>query len=216
MALALERWSASRRRGLNGAGMDKRLLDYRPEMEFLGAPAGPAAGAAALPELELTAQLLEVADEGQLERFVADLVGAAGPRGRAARATPAGRALAAALKDAARRVLPIHSGAAGGGAAGRHGGDLKSRAARIFGIELEGLSPEDKEFEVAQRFVRFASAAARDALGGGAAASAASAATAQAALLRAARRHAPGLLQGAVAAQGSWRRERGCIVLLDV
>lgn len=33
--------------------------------------------------------------------------------------------------------------------------------AAIFGTELEGLSPEDRELETARRFVRFAAAAAR-------------------------------------------------------
>ncbi|MBJ7309181.1 hypothetical protein H7U20_03080, partial [Rugamonas sp. CCM 8940] len=123
---------------------------------------------------------------------------------------------AGALADAARRVLPIRSGAADGAvalAAEPAGGDLKSRAARVFGIELEGLSPEDKEFEVAQRFVRFACDAARGALGG---AGATSEAATQAALWRAARRHAPGLLRCAAPGQGHWRREGGRIVLLDV
>jgi hypothetical protein len=200
--------------------MDKRLLDYRPEMEFLDTPGTPAAAggvcADELAELELSAQLLEVAGAGQLERFVGELIARAGAPGRAAAATPAGRALAAALAEAARRVLPIRHGAADGAVApplGRAGGDLKSRAARIFGIELEGMSPEDKEFEVAQRVVRFACDAARGALGGG---GATSEAAAQAALWRAARRHAPGLLRCAAPARGHWRREGGRIVLLDV
>jgi len=38
----------------------------------------------------------------------------------------------------------------------------------IFGAELEGLSPEDRELEVARRFVRFANAMSRAAMAAGA------------------------------------------------
>ena len=41
------------------------------------------------------------------------------------------------------------------------GGALMSRATRLLGVELEGLSPEDKEFEVARRFVRLGSESVR-------------------------------------------------------
>jgi hypothetical protein len=37
----------------------------------------------------------------------------------------------------------------------------------IFGTELEGLSPEDQEFETARRFIQFSGALARAAVSGG-------------------------------------------------
>ena len=43
------------------------------------------------------------------------------------------------------------------------GSGLASAAGRVFGLELEGLSREDQEFETAKRFVRFASEAVKDA-----------------------------------------------------
>ncbi len=41
---------------------------------------------------------------------------------------------------------------------------LASAAGRMFGLELEGLSVEDREFEVARRLVRFALTATKNAL----------------------------------------------------
>ena len=65
---------------------------------------------------------------------------------------------------AAKSILPLHR--AGGpliDALGSGGAKLCTRAARIFGLELEGLSPDDKEFELAQHFIRFAADAVRHA-----------------------------------------------------
>jgi hypothetical protein len=47
---------------------------------------------------------------------------------------------------------------------GKIGGRLGKYASRLFEIELEGLSPEDQEFEIAKRFVRFSGAAAKNAI----------------------------------------------------
>ena len=52
----------------------------------------------------------------------------------------------------------------GGPVSGMIGGKLASAAGRMFGLELEGLSVEDREFEVARRLVRFASATTKNAL----------------------------------------------------
>ena len=38
-----------------------------------------------------------------------------------------------------------------------------STAARVYGIELEGLSAEDRDYEIARQLIRFAEAAARQA-----------------------------------------------------
>ena len=102
----------------------------------------------------------------------------------------------------------------GGPAGGAIGGKLASAVGRIFGLELEGMSGEDQEFEVARRFVRLAASAAQKA------------AAARSAVAAAARRHAPGLLSPSVggtlstaygggrARWGRWvRRGRKIIVL---
>lgn len=199
--------------------MNRRLLDYTPEMEFL-AEAGAAAGAAqAGPDTAMMfgAGLLEVAGEAELEDFLNDLVNSTVAAGSAAVAAPLRKALVAVLQRAARAVMPIHSNGANearfGGAAGT---DLKTRAARIFGMELEGLSPEDKEFEVAQQFVRLAA----DTIGHAAASARAGEPqlVAACALQQAARRYAPGLLQRQAQASptaGRWRRQDGRVVVLN-
>ena len=67
-----------------------------------------------------------------------------------------------------------------------------SAAERVFGTEFEGLSAEDREFETARYFVRFALAAARAAA---MAPAGRSPATVSAVAMRiAARRYAPGLI----------------------
>jgi len=115
-------------------------------------------------EIELASELLEVAGDQHLEQFLGDLIGkVGGVVGQFAR-SDTGRALGGILKDAARQALPVVGRAVGQWVSPDQGGsvgaDLAMRAGRVFGLELEGLSPEDKEFEVARQFIRFASAAA--------------------------------------------------------
>lgn len=186
--------------------MNRRLLDYLPEMEFLDeaeseAPHGQAA------TMAYSADLLGLADTAQLEGFLAKLVRSIAAANRLSLDAALSKALVASLKGAVLTIMPIHSGANGGV-------DLKSKAARIFGMELEGLSPEDKEYEVAQQFIRLATDTIHHAAA--AANSAAPTAVATAALRQAARQYAPGLLQKesqAAPASGRWRREGRRIIL---
>ena len=179
-----------------------RLLAYQPELGITLPPGTPPAtltqeSPEADMEMAWGAELLEASAavaagrEGPgvaagLAPFLAGLVAHAGPAGRAALRQPLGRALMAALLRVAGRLLPFHSRPA------------QQRAAAIFGLELEGLSPEDKEFALARQFVRLAREVVAAALGSGPAPGRAQAeAKVQAALAQAARRHAPGLLQRA-------------------
>jgi RNA polymerase subunit RPABC4/transcription elongation factor Spt4 len=95
--------------------------------------------------------------------------------------------------------LPVLGGAIGsyvGGPAGsRIGGQLAANAGGLFGLELEGLSEEDQEFEVARRLVRFSDAAAKNLLSAPSSASPQQAANAAA--IAAAKRHAPGMIRAA-------------------
>ena len=50
----------------------------------------------------------------------------------------------------------------GGSTGAQLGGQAASAAGRLFGLELEGLSAEDREFEVARRYVRFAGEAVKN------------------------------------------------------
>jgi len=172
-------------------------------------------------EIELASELLEISSEEELEQFLGNLFSTVGnTAGRFIR-SDTGRALGGILKNAAKQALPLVGRAAGqwvspdgGGAVGAR---LATQAGSLFGLELEGLSAEDREFEVARQFVRFAGAAtqqATQAQPGTAPAVARSAATA------AARAHAPGLLprlQGRSGAlwprSGRWVRRGRTIVL---
>jgi hypothetical protein len=79
-----------------------------------------------------------------------------------------GRALGGILKDAARQALPIVGGAVGGWVSpngGRSAGRrFAEQAGAALGLELEGLSPQDKEFAAARQFSRFVAEAIRRAL----------------------------------------------------
>ena len=145
-------------------------------------------------EMELAAQLLEITDENELDNFLGALIARA--TGGARRLAPAPH-LRGLLRQAAKSVLPIIGGAAGNliapGVGDAVGAKLATAAGNLFGLELEGMSPEDQEFEVARRFVRFAGAGARNAArfrGSGSPKLAA-----RRALGAAARRHAPGFLR---------------------
>ena len=71
------------------------------------------------------------------------------------------------LKGVLKKALPIAGNVAGsffGGPIGATiGGKLGSMAGNLFELELEGLSQEDREFEAAKQFVRFASEAVKNA-----------------------------------------------------
>jgi len=171
-------------------------------------------------EMDLAAELLGVSDEAELDQFFGKLIKKAGKFLK----SPTGKALGGILKNVARKALPIAGRAVGGffgGPAGAAlGGKLAPAAGKIFGLEVEGLSGEDAEFEVARNVVRFAGAAARTAASAPAGASPTTVAVSAA--KKAARRFAPGLLRGGSSAgvtggsghSGRWvRRGRRIIVL---
>ena len=131
--------------------------------------------------------------------------------------SPTGQALGGILKTAAKQALPIVGRGLGGYVGGSSGAQLGAQAAaaagRMFGLELEGLSPEDKEFEIAKSFVRFAGETVKTALTARGAAS--PPALAKAAAAHAAVRHAPGLVRSATPSlSGRWvRRGRNIVVV---
>jgi hypothetical protein len=178
-------------------------------------------------EMELATQLLEVQDEAELEQFLGGLLGqAASAAGRLLR-SDTGRALVARLKGVAKKALPVIGRGVGQWAAPglgpEAGARLASQAGALLGLELEGLSGEDKEFEVARQLVRLAGAAAEEAALEPP--RAAPDATAEAAMAAAARRYAPGLLRGGgsgpagggrTGRTGRWVRRGRTIVVIDV
>ncbi|MDX2306442.1 MAG: hypothetical protein NW226_26775 [Microscillaceae bacterium] len=113
-------------------------------------------------EMELASELLAVNNEQELEEFMGRLVSRFGKFAR----SPIGRKIGGFLKGVARKALPVVGTAAGGFFGGplgaKIGGKLGGFASRLFEMELEGLSNEDKEFEIARRIVRFVGDTARN------------------------------------------------------
>lgn len=155
-------------------------------------------------EMDLASELLGINDEEELDQFLGKLLKKAGRAAGQFLKSGTGRALTGILKNAARQALPIAGTALGGMLGGPIGANLGGMAAqhagKLFGLEVEGMSEEDAQFETARRFVRFAGAAAQGAVGAPAGVSPQQAA--RAAALAAARQHAPGLLRGGEGASG--------------
>jgi uncharacterized protein (DUF697 family) len=150
-------------------------------------------------EMELAAELLSVSNEAELDQFLGDLIKKAGQAVGGIIKSPVGKALGGALKGVAKQALPAVGGVIGNallpGIGGVVGSKLASATGKAFGLELEGLSHEDQEFEVAKGVVRLAGAAAGNAAQ--ASPSAPPKQVVQTALTEAAKSHAPGLLSGA-------------------
>jgi hypothetical protein len=179
-------------------------------------------------EMELAAELLEIADEYELDQFLGKLIKRA-KRGIARVVPPSvTRNLGGYLKGAVKKALPgvatAMGRALGGPAGGAVAGKIAPMAGRFFGLELEGLTIEDQEYEVARRLVRFAGAAAQQAAA--TSADGTTPAAAQEAVASAARKHAPGFLRRGASPSGMassgqsrsgrWIRRGRKIVLLGI
>lgn len=197
--------------------MANPLLDYLPETEAIDAylprqvPSAPGEGLDEGAEVELASELLETTDPSRRGQFLDGLIA----RSAAAHGQALSPAVSARLRNLLRhhteRLFPLAPSAAGGPAL-RAAGRVIPDAGPLLGLELEGLSPEDQEFEAARGFVRLADKAVRHALhaaAGGPAELRANRAFAAAAL-----RHAPGLPHTA-SNEGRWIRRGQTLVLLD-
>jgi flagellar motor protein MotB len=115
--------------------------------EMAHGPAGEPFGEAE--RLEFANELLEASSEAELDGVLRDLIARAGQATGKLISSSEGTAIGSVLKGAAKRVL---SGICR---------DMSPNAGREFGLELEGLSNEDREFEIARRYVDFAGDAVR-------------------------------------------------------
>jgi uncharacterized protein (DUF697 family) len=177
------------------------LTDYSPQLET-GGSAPSVADRSTSPvfgedeELELASEFLEIANECDLDHFVGELMDRAGSGMDSDLDGPVERDLGSIFKSIAKVVLPLAGGAlgfvAGGPPGAALGSGLASTVGHALGLELEGLSPEDSEFEVAKQFVRFAGEAVKNAHDAGPTGNPAM--QAREAAEEAARRHAPGLM----------------------
>ena len=157
--------------------------------------------------MELAANMLEINNEDELDHFLGSLIKKAGGFLKSG----VGKSLGGFLKGAAKMALPMVGNLIAPGI----GGVAASKIGDMFGLELEGLSLEDQEYEAARGFVRFAGEAAKNAAV--APPNAPPQQAAKAAVIQAAEKHAPGLLsaggptngQGYSAGSGSQYGGRG-------
>ena len=131
-------------------------------------------------EMELAADMLSLGSEMELDQAIGKLMHNAASAVGGSISRDVGMALGSAIKAAAQQAAPIS-------------GTPSAASGELFGIETEGLSGEDQEFEIMRRFVRFAGAAAGRAARGPRGINPRS--IVRSALFRAARRWAPGLLR---------------------
>ena len=171
-------------------------------------------------QMELAAELLEVRDEAELEQFLGDLIKRAGNAIGKVVKSPVGQAIGGVLKAAAKKAIPLAGTALGGFLGGplgaQIGGGLASAAGNALGLELEGLSNEDREYEAAKQFVNFAGQTVKNTFTQGNGVEALAAAAQQAA-----QTHAPGLLNNpqmgrSGASSGTWHRRGNRIVITGV
>jgi hypothetical protein len=207
------------------------LTDYSPQMEFEGGLSEASLSSeprrsvlSESEEMELAAEFLDVADEGELENFLGDLVHTIGSALGGIAKSPVGHAIGGVLKTVARTALPVAGGAlgtfVGGPIGGMIGSNLASMAGSALGLELEGLSPEDQEFEASRRFIRFATQAIANALQSGGHGDPEE--IAHRAAVDAARDYAPGLMNIAAHGHthsrhsGRWIRHGDRIILFGI
>jgi len=211
--------------------MNDPEVDFLGESDFEGEGEGEYYGELdneAL-EIDLTNELLSVQSEEELDQFLGNLIKKAA-RGVANFAkSPIGKGLIGGLKSVAKKALPIAGSALGNflvpGAGGLIGGKLGSMASSLFEVDFEGLSDEDRDFEVARRYVKFANSAAKHAASARGLRVAPSAVVKQS-LTKAAVKYAPGMLRrrktygpagepwsGGTSGKGTWVRKGSHIIL---
>src|SRR5262245_49682797 len=118
-------------------------------------------------EIELAAELLEITSEQELEQFLGKVFKKVARGVGSFVKSPVGRALGGVLKSVAKKALPVVGGALGSmvapGIGTAIGSKLGSLAGGLFEVELESMTAENAEYEVARRYVNLAAASARNA-----------------------------------------------------
>lgn len=131
---------------------------FEDETEVYGETEGPFNEAE---EMELALEMLEISSEAELDQFLGKVFKKVG-QGLKKIARPLG----GILKSVAKKALPFVGGALGSfipipGVGTMIGRAVGTAASNLFEVELEGMSQEEQELEMARRFVRFAGTAAR-------------------------------------------------------
>jgi hypothetical protein len=196
--------------------------DYEYEMEAEGEVTDPEGSFNEITEMELASELLSISNERELDYFFDGLFKKAVGWGAKLLRSPSGKVLKKLLRKVLKKGLPVLGATAGtaiGGPLGAQvGGAVGDKASALFELELEGLSNEDKEFEIAKVFVRFAGNLAKEAndhMTGNAQQDA------RYALIEAAKRYAPGLIVNKngfqnkrMQSSGSWYRRGNKIIIV--
>jgi len=120
-------------------------------------------------ELELATDLLSVSNEAEMDQFIGKLFKKAwkGIKKVGSTIGKVAKPFAGVLKGIAKKALPFVGGALGSfipipGVGTAVGSALGTAVSKALELELEGMEPEDREFEMARRFVRLAHHAARN------------------------------------------------------
>lgn len=117
-------------------------------------------------EYELATELLAVGSEAELDQFFGRLIRRAAKGVAGFARSNIGRSLIGGLKSVAKAGLPIAGKVVGGMFGGPVGSALGSKlgglAANMFEVQMEGMSQEDQEFEVARRIVRLSKSATQN------------------------------------------------------
>jgi hypothetical protein len=151
------------------------LTEFSPQLEFAATPLlelEDESGRGVFgesQELELASRLLEVVNDEQLDQFLSDLIRKGGTATGSVVAPSDRRAIKDVLKGAIYRILPMrsveHGSTRHSSVGAQLSSGLSSLSGQVLGLELEGLSPEDREFEAIRQFVRFAGETVKNAGG---------------------------------------------------
>lgn len=140
--------------------LDRQQLEQQERMGESGEAASTLSGELTeAQELALASEVLEISNEEELEEFLGDLWNATKAAASSAYNSDVVRAAIPGLKAVGAAVLPKAAGwladryAPGTGGIASAG--VQSAVDQWLKEELEGLSAEDREFEVARRYVRF-------------------------------------------------------------
>lgn len=213
----------------SGGGFDQEFNDEF-DMEFLSDQQGEMDDSM---EMEIAGELLTVSNDRELDQFLGRLARRVGRAAVNFYKSPAGNMIKGALKNVAKKALPGVGRAIGNYIGGSKGADFLGQvgtaATKLFELELEGLSPEDQEFEVSKAYVRFAN----DAIKKGVMAARRNPLAnphqiVRTALRQSASQHAPGLLSNSSgrkgrqngspvrARKGTWVRKGKALILYEM
>jgi hypothetical protein len=143
------------------------------EFEVMAFNAGAGRPVEGEDELALAMELLEVSSEAELDRFLGKMFKSVwkGVKKVGSTLGKVARPLAGALKAVAKTALPFVGGALGSfipipGVGTALGTAVGGALARTLEMEALGMLPEQRDIDMARRFVRFAADAAREAAQG--------------------------------------------------